>query len=382
MTQPYLHCTALALAAAALVAACGGESSTSMTAQDFVARISTNAPSSDRLRALSVGGGSSGAAATTITNAQLFQWAQLQYPELFGTATPAVISNLPYDGKLFDVRDFGNGSYLGVANGRAYGLGPFTNGALVDFGAVQSYADMVCSKVNCAPTGGGGNGTLNGCTLPASEALRTGNRYTAVYVNTVLLPTASSGEHTVEGVVDGPASFEGQSAIKVTNTVRGFQSGQNVNATVKSYQQIAANDLTGTLGAETETSVAGFSLTMRTVYNPVDLNTEFTLSPGASMNKTFSTTSTYVNAPFPLPPSTGSGTTAITYEGRETITVLGRSFDTCRYKDVAQVAGSTPGYSWYIYGKGIPARHESRNAAGAVVERSELKSATINGAAL
>jgi hypothetical protein len=383
MNKPYTTRTVLALSAvAALVVACGGESPAPSDVQSFVARITPDAPKSDRLRVMGVGGGSAAAAATAITNAQLFQWAQLQYPEIFGTAAPTVISNYPYEGKLFDVRDFKNGAYLGVADGRAYGLGPFTNGALVDFGPVQQYAETVCSKVDCTPTGGGGGtGSLNGCVLPASEALRTGNRYTAVYVNAILVAPLSSGEHTVEGVVDGPTTFEGQSVIKVTNTVKGFQSGQTVDATVKSYEQIAANDLIASVGADTDASFAGVTLTLRTVFNPVSLNDEFTLQPGQSFNKTISSTSTYVNAPIPLPPTTGSGTTAITYEARETITVLGRSYDTCRYKDLAQNT-QTPGYTWYIYGKGLPARQESLNAAGVVIERTELKSATINGAPL
>jgi hypothetical protein len=373
--------TALAIAVAALVAACGGGEASRTSVQEFVARVSPDAPQSDRLRALGAGGGTASAAAVTITNAQLFQWAQLQYPELFGTATPTIISNLPYDGKVFDVRDFKNGSYLGVANGVAYGLGPFTGGQLVSFGAIQNYADAVCSRVNCGSTGGGGTGALNGCTMPASEALRVGNRFAGTFVNTVFAPVSSSGEYSFVSTIDGAATFDGQSALKGTTQTTGFQSGQTVNATILSYQRAAANDLVESLGSEVEANFAGVNLTLRAVFTPYLLNSEFTLQPGGTLNKTIGTTQTYINAPFPLPPTTGSSVSTITFEARETISVLGRSFETCRYKEIDS-GSSTSSYSWYIVGKGIPARNEARDAAGAVLERTELKSGTLNGSPL
>lgn len=353
---------ALALAATMTLAACGGgaaDGSPQALADGEVKRA----------RAL---------AAQAISNDQLFQWAQITYPSLFGSAPPAVIPNYPFEGKLFDVRDFGNGNYLGVSNGRAYGYGVFTNNQLTDYGAVQDFASQVCSRVNC---GGGSTGALNGCMMPASEALRVGNRYEAVYTNTVFSPSTSSGEYAISGLVEAAVAFEGQAALRVNSRVTGNQSGQAMDSTVLAYEQIADNELTRSLGSEAQISFSGANLTSRTVFSPPVLNNEFTLQIGQSLTKTLAATTTYINAPFPFPPSSGSSSTTYTYEARESITVHGRSFETCRYRQTTDASVAVE-YVWYVVGRGIPAREESRNAAGTVLERSELKSATINGVAL
>ena len=360
MSMPTHSRTALALATLALVAACGGESSAPMSAQEFAAAVRPDAPRSDRLRALAAGSGSTAAAAATITNEQLFQWARLTYPELF-PGIPSTLS-VPYEGKVFDVRAFANGNYLGVSNGVAYGLGSFTGGNLQDFGSVQTYADMVCSKVSCTPTGGGGGGTgsLNGCTQGFSEAMRTGNTYRVVYLSSVLVAPASTGEYTVDGVVNGSASFEGTSATKVTTTVRGLQLGVTVDATVLSYHVSTGNDLTRTLGTEASASFQGFQATIRGVYAaPASVNDEFTLGLGSSLTKSETLTSSTVvpGVPLPIPPTTATTNTTHTYEARESVSVQGRSWDTCRYRTTT---ADSPGYtlSWFIYGKGLAAKVE------------------------
>lgn len=372
---------ALSLVLIAALAACGGGETRTETLQATAAPLSGAPSLAERMRALTVGGGSSAAAAVNISNAQFFEWATLQFAALF-PANPVPLS-LTAEGLTWDIRAYSNGNYLAIAsNGRAYGLGPVTGNTLVDLGVMQAFAEQVCSSVNCGGGGGGGGtGALNGCTLPASEALRTGNSITVTYVNTLFSPVSSSGEHTVTGTINGPAAFEGQSAIKLTSRVTGFQSGETVDATIVSYERAAANELTETLGSEIEANVAGFALTLRSVFNPFYLNEEFTLQPGGSLTKTISSTQTYLNAPFPIPPSSGSSTSTITYEARETISVLGRSYETCRYKDVGS-GSNTTSYTWYIVGKGIPAREESRNASGTVLERTELKSGTLNGSPL
>lgn len=352
--------TVVALSALAALSACGGGASDPPSASAEAQPV--------RAKAL---------ATQAISNDQLFQWAQRTYPDLFGTVPPAVIPNYPFQGQLFDVRDYRNGNYLGVSNGRAYGYGTFTNFQLVDFGAVQDYARQVCSALGC---GSDSAGALNGCAMPASEGLRVGNRFETVYTNAVFSPVASTGEYTVSSTVESAATFEGQSALRVNSRVLGRQSGTAIDSTVISYEQIAENELTRSLGSETQTSIAGLSLTTRTVFAPPLLNSEFTLQVGQSLTKTMNSTTSYVGSPFPLPPSSGSTTTSYTYEARESITVNGRNFETCRYRQ--QSDPSTVEYVWYIVSRGIPARQETRNAAGVVLERSELKSATFNGAAI
>jgi len=187
----------------------------------------------------------------------------------------------------------------------------------------------------------------------------------------------SSGEFTTESRVEGSTSFEGQSAIRTSTRTRGTQQGEVVDVASVSFDQIANNGLSRSLGNETVLSLEGSSVTLRTVNTPPLLNTEFTLQLGQSFDETLTFTSTYINLPFPLPPTTNTSTSRITYEARESITVLGRTYNTCRYKSTA--AGDDDIYEWYVFGNGFSVRSESRNKAGAVLSRTELRSGSING---
>jgi len=368
------------VAAAGLLAACGESDAPLSPSESFVSRMATETAVAGSLPATTTL--AKRASPVPVTNNQLFQWAQLQYPELFGTAAPNVIANLPYNGQLFDVREFPGGAYLGISAGRVYGLGPFTNGELKDFGLVQGFSAQVCSLINCGNSGGSsgaGTGTHNGCIPPASEALRTGNRYTAVYKSDVFGSEPSSGESTEEFLVEGSTSFEGQSAIRSSLRMSGTILGQVVDETLVFFDQIANNGLILQLGSESVLSVAGSSVALRTVHTPPFLNTEHTLQPGQSLEKTFTATSTYINSPYPFS-STDTLTTRHTCEARETINVLGRTYDTCRYK--VDFGSGDEIYDWSIFGKGISARTETRNRAGAVLSRAELRSGSINGTAI
>ncbi len=324
---------------------------------------------------LAAGGGSNSAAAkVAISSEQLFTWAQLTYPSLFpGTGVP--FSDVPYLGKVFSGRGYANGNYLAVADGEAYGLGPFTDNVLQNFGSVQGFADLVCARVDCGGSSGGGS--LNGCQPPASETLRTGMRFVGTYVMNLFSPIVSTTETTTVSVVDGPASFNGQSAIQITNTLLEDDGMTQSEGGIKSYYQAAENGLVRSLGAEIGGLLGG--LTTRTVFDPPILNSEFTLQVGQSITKTESTTTTFVGGPIVIPPRSGTTTRTYTFEARETIDVLGRSFDTCRYKEVASGTDYVS-YSWHIVGIGISARLETRQANGTVSQRTELKSATIDGA--
>lgn len=377
--------TSTVVLAAALLVACGGGEPAPTPAESFVSRMATETPVPARL--LANGSTVKLALVAPITNNQLFQWAQLQYPELFGSAAPNVFANVAFNGKLFDVREFPGGIYLGISDGRVFGLGPFTNGQLADFGLVQSFSAQVCSRINCGRAvtpvdPNAGTGALNGCTPPASEWLRAGNRFVEVYKTDVFAPQALSGEFTTELVVDGAASFEGQSAIKVTNRVRGVQQGQTVDVTTIGFEQLAENGLSRSLGSEVVMPffTGTTPLTLRTVNTPPLLDKEFTLQLGQSIDQTFTYTSTYINAPLPMPPTTTTNTSRSTYEAREVINVLGRSYNTCRYRVTGEK--NEVSFNWHIVGIGLPVRTEVRSAAGAILSRTELRSATINGSAL
>jgi hypothetical protein len=82
-----------------------------------------------------------------ITNEQLFLWAQATYPDLFPDSPP--ITSVDHQGRSYAVRSYANGNHLGVSEGQGYGLGPFTNGELVNFGPLSNFAAQVCERVGC-----------------------------------------------------------------------------------------------------------------------------------------------------------------------------------------------------------------------------------------
>lgn len=385
MSKLFTTRTALALAAAVLLAACGGGESPRTASQTFAdALASTPAPArSDRLRALGAGSGSTSAAAGPITNAQLFQGAEAIFPTLFPTnPPPATINDLPYQGRVFQVKAYGNGNYLGVSSdGIVWGLGPYTGGALVQFNTVQSYADLVCGTINCGGGGGtGAVGPLNGCTEGASVALVTGRSYTATYIDEVFVAPTSTGEWTITGVVNGPTTFENQSVVKTTNTIKGIQRGFAADITVLSYAQASQFDLTRTVGADTSFSVQGFNTTNRVVWTaPASLNNEFSLAVGGTLTKTETATSSTVIPGLPNIPGNGTPsttTTTWTYEANDSVSVPAGSFTTCRYR---QTSPGTPGWTthWFITGQGIAAKTESYSATGALEYRAQLKSKSL-----
>jgi hypothetical protein len=86
-----------------------------------------------------------------ITHDEVFAGAQALYPSLF----PGSPVSFPYTdgGRTYDVRVYANGNHLGIADGMAYGLGPFTGQQLTHYGSVQTLA---CSlKPALCPTAGG-----------------------------------------------------------------------------------------------------------------------------------------------------------------------------------------------------------------------------------
>jgi hypothetical protein len=317
----------------------------------------------------------SGAAMASITNAQLFQWAQLTWPALFpGTPQSFPVS---YQGKTFDVRAYANGNYLGVADGRAYGLGSFTGGALQDFGDMQSFAAQVCAAVGCSANDPQG-GSLNECTLPASQQLATGTRILTTHRGVGGAP-GTVVETVSDHVVNGPATFNGQAATLSTASVQSVMNGTVMMSQVnRYYDQVADGELKRTLGIEIDTTMGGRTSSIRVTNQPARLNDEFTLALGGSLTRTEAGTTVGLS---PVsPPVTGSATKTYVFEARETITVQGRRHDTCRYRETV-LGDRREFYRWFIVGKGIPAKTEDR-LNGAAVGGSELTSGSINGVPL
>lgn len=317
----------------------------------------------------------SGAAMASITNAQLFRWAQLTWPALFpGTPQSFTVS---YQGKTFDVRAYANGNHLGVADGRAYGLGSFTGGALQDFGDMQAFAAQVCAAVGCSANDPQG-GSVNECMMPASQALVPGLRLLTTHVGTGG-PGGAVGETVADLLVDGPATFNGQSVVKSTARVQSLMNGTvTMSQENRYYQQASDSGLVRHLVQEIDSTMAGQTTSMRITYQPWWEQLEFKLGVGQSI--TYDTTGTTLWLSPTSPTTTGTATHRHVYEARETITVRGRTYDTCRYRETVDGDARTF-YRWFIVGKGVPAKTDHR-LNGVSVGGSELKSGSINGVPL
>ena len=389
MSHPALRPVAAALALSTLLVACGGQSETPTS--EALAPVA--APLSLQMHALAAG--RPRALAVAITNEQLFAWAQRTYPALFGTAAPQTLT-IEHAGKTFDVRFFAaTGNYLGVANGEAFGLGPFTGNALQSFGAMQQYAELVCANGACGegPGGGGTGGTggsLNDCAGPAWASLPTGYRTRVIYAYRGII----TGDQTIEAVIDGNATFEGQTARQITAKTNGSNTAQGITVPIttvlKSYQVAAANGLVDTLGSLIDSTTGGITiggfttpdttLSTKVVFDPPEPNSEFTLALGGSLTKTTTSRSTTLASSIGVPAVgttiTSTGSVTHTYEARESVTVPAGTYSTCRYRASRSNGDAT--VNWFIVGKGLMVKSEVRTSAGTQV--IELKSGTLNGA--
>jgi hypothetical protein len=384
----YPHTLAV-LTLAALLSACGGGQEPDRMPQGVHNLVSAmhaqQSGASPNRRALAL---------SAVGAKEVLDWAEYKYAGTFPKG-PASFA-LDYQGVTYTVRAYPNGNYLGITeDGGIYGLGPFTNFDLRGFGRVPDFAAQVqadsCFVYPGTCPESPPSQPLNVCTMPSSEALRIGNRYSLQYVVSQTGGTPASGEYSIEGQVAQHIPFEGQSAVQFAFTASTTSTAAGVTSTSSTrgntYAQEAANGLTLLLGDEIETdlrSPQGNSIfTVKTSNKPAYLNSEFTLQPGQSLTRTLGsrvTTSTLVNG-VPLPPQTNdqSQTETISFEARENITVQGRSYDTCRYREV--VSGSNQATTqWYLVGKGLPVRTLSQT--GDSVETTELKSGSYNNVPL
>jgi hypothetical protein len=128
-------CLTLQLIALVLLTACGGtqDTPTANPAHE----------SGPRKQALAAG-------ATGFSADALFDWAERQHPTLF-PAGPATQS-IDHENRRYAARQYpASGNNLGLVNGgTVYGLGPFTNGQLVNLGSFEDHLCQV-SPADCRP---------------------------------------------------------------------------------------------------------------------------------------------------------------------------------------------------------------------------------------
>jgi hypothetical protein len=85
-----------------------------------------------------------------LTDAALFDWAQLTFPQFFGGPFQAGVIS-PFDYRYYPLQN----TYLAVANGGVYVLGPVSNFQVM---FIAPLTDFTCSVFSCSSTGGGGGG--------------------------------------------------------------------------------------------------------------------------------------------------------------------------------------------------------------------------------
>lgn len=259
------HLAALALAAA--LAACSDPPART-PGQAFTSAIGQQRPVS---RVLGAPRAAATGEAVSINADQLFAWAQLTWPTLF-PGVPGSFENVLYEGRNFSGRAYANGNYLAVADGEAWGLGPFTNGQLVKLARCRptppacatAWTACVSRPPATAP-----------CHRPRASA--TGHLVSTRYVQ-------GGAEIGIDTQVDGAATFQGRDAVRVTTTRRDA-AGNAVAGGVEpaAYRAADASGASWLLGTEAVDAAGGTS--SRTVFSPALTDSEFALAAGQSVTK-------------------------------------------------------------------------------------------------
>ncbi len=400
----------LALAAAAALAtlaACGGGADApSEGAVKFVAQMRALAVQAEvaapvNPTAAAVASTAAGAGLTTsVTADMLLDWVEYKFASLFPKLAVQRFPAVVYAGVTYNARAYTGPwgtRYIGITpDGRIFGLGDFTNNLLQAFDTIAFWAAQVdadrCAVTpsSCVGTATPPAGPLNDCTLPAAQALATGSRFLATYAIT----GSFTGQLSLDALVQGAGTFEGQNAIKVLSKSETSIVNQGITVSSKndsvSYEQDGGGGFTRSLGDEASVSTGGVTVpgvgtvggsvsTVKTVFTPSELNVEFSIQPGQSIKKNSSLVSTVDGRVLPLV----SSSTTYAFVAREQITVRGRNYSTCRYTETENSGGSTS-TNWYIVNRGALARSETTTTISGKTETqlTELVQGSYNGTPL
>jgi len=200
---------AIAVAATALVAACGG-SEQDPAATAFVQRIASAGGSAPRQTLAAIDAAPQAATASFPGAKALFDWAEYKYPELFYPAQTFANYDLIYAGQTYTVRSYANGNNLGLTpDGRIYGLGPFTAQVLTAFGTEADYAALVAAdQCKVLPASCFVTGASHNVSVGASVGGEVIDGASGVHL---LLPDGGSGQVTMTQLTATvPAPVTGQ----------------------------------------------------------------------------------------------------------------------------------------------------------------------------
>lgn len=391
MSRAFLSVSVLSVATVALLSACGGGDPADARQHPFALATGATAATGSAAAALAPDAKrrALGAPTGSITIEQLLNWAEVTYPELFPKGPAS--QRLTAGGVSYTLRYYPKtNNYAGVSDdGNVYALGAFTDNVIKGYGKMTDFTCTVSPSLCVDPPPA--TASMNQCVDPAMSSLPTGATIKVVYTYTGVI----SGEQTVESKIMGPGTFEGQSAVLAQSTTTGSNSVQGMAVTmtnvVDSYQQVGTGGLVKTLGSNITNQTATASITIggvtfpgqvmsdvktKSVFNPALTNVEFTLAVGGSVTKATTVTTT------PISPAGAPITAPIsdvhTFEAVESISVLGKSYSTCRY---SIASGDGTSKVWYIVGKGVPVKTEASYKDGKT-QLIEAKSIVYNGQTL
>ena len=379
----------LALAASALLAACGGGADTATVTPEAAASTMRAHALSSKADTSNIYVNAAAAAATTVTPEeaakQLMDYAEtvfkVYFPEHQSTLTFGPFRYRVYSTGIIlgVVVTAGDATYSGVGDvyvmGGVFGNSPLRVGPLTSFITPTAPVDP-----GPGPTGSG-----NGC-FDLALIDTEGTRSVVTYQHT----GSETGTTTVDTLTGALTTFEGQQAREITVKITGTltTSGQTAAADsqVKNYQRRTGEAEITNYGSSfnNSTVISGFTSTIvsKSVYSPPCVDRSSALAEGQSLtttqNLTTTVTTTITGSPVPLPPTTNTSTSSFTqtvkYVGRESVTVPAGTYSTCKYEYNNSGVVST---NWFIVGKGLGVK--SVSTVGNTTQTLQATSVTLNG---
>lgn len=295
-------------------------------------------------------------------------WLERRFPQLFSNGS--ALLDIDHEGASYVVRHYpGSDIYIAVSDGTLYALGAFTGHQVQAFGpawlvsctidGVNCPANVAVDPVVAKPR--------NACAPSTSP--KPGDLSVAIY----RYSGDVSGRVTFTSEVGAATLLQGQTVLPIEVTTEGSLSNGLQTVAVQdwviSYERSDAKGTTWRLGQlqeSTTTSATGARVTTTTqhVYNPALPDSEFTMQPGDYLVKSSSRTSTQIE-PIAVPAKTSPYTETFSFRALETITVLGRSYETCRY----DTDGSWTRWLQVGTGKLVrQSRAQSRSQSAALIE--------------
>jgi hypothetical protein len=202
-----------------------------------------------------------------------------------------------------------------------------------------------------------------------------------------------TGTQTVNVVVGGTVTFEGNTAVLYQAKTSGTNSvaGQSVtiNTTGNYYNKRTGTAEVTNYGAviTATQSFAGFSVPVETkiVWSPPWKDLRYTLALGESIVQRYSGSTTISTGGILGTPGTSTVSptpvdTTVKFVAVETITVPAGTFKTCKFQDYATATPGNVTTSWLIYGNGISVKSESVTTSG--TQTITATSVKVNGRSL